>query len=192
MARARVDYASGAAMLVKREVFKAIGLFREDYVSYYDDMEFCWRARLVGYNVGVADGSLCYHKYTFRKSPLRLYYLQRNRLMTLLSLERWGTLLMTLPCLLVAEAVLAGYFLAQGWGRMQRRLWRSLWSPATWRLIAIHRRRTRRLRRRTDAEIVTRFASTIVVPELDHPLLRYVLNPLLWLYWAAAKRFIVW
>jgi len=105
---AMVDYASGAAMLVKREVFETIGLFREDYMSYYDDMEFCWRARLVGYNVGVADASLCYHKYTFRKSPTRLYYLQRNRLMTLFSLERWGTLLMTLPCLLVAEGVLTG------------------------------------------------------------------------------------
>jgi len=189
---AMVDYASGAAMLVKREVFETIGLFREDYMSYYDDMEFCWRARLVGYNVGVADASLCYHKYTFRKSPTRLYYLQRNRLMTLFSLERWGTLLMTLPCLLVAEGVLTGYFLARGWGRTQRRLWRSVCSPATWRLVAAHRRHARTLRRRKDAEIVKRFAATVVFPELDHPVLRYVLNPLLWLYWTTAKRFIVW
>jgi GT2 family glycosyltransferase len=58
-----MDYASGAAMLVKRQVFEAIGFFRHDYFLCYDDMEFGWRARLAGFNVGLVRGSICYHKY---------------------------------------------------------------------------------------------------------------------------------
>ena len=60
-----IDYASGAAMLVKREVFEAVGLFRDEYFLYYDDMEFCWRARLAGFNVGIAASSICRHQYNF-------------------------------------------------------------------------------------------------------------------------------
>lgn len=190
--RLAVDYASGAAMLVKREVFEAIGLFREDYFAYYDDLEFCWRARLAGYNVGLAPASVCYHRYAFHNTLACLYWLQRNRLMTLLTLERIGTIGLTLPCLLVSELVVGAYLAARGWGDVQWRVARHFLKPQTWDVIREGRRAIRRLRRRRDAEIVKRFAGRIVFAEADHPALRYVFNPLLSLYWALVRRLIVW
>lgn len=189
---APLDACSGASMLVKREVFETIGLFRTDYFLYYDDVEFCWRARLAGYRLGVAERSVCHHKYN-AQNPLRwLEYLERNRLMTLLTLERVGTLLVIAPCLVVAEAVVSLYFFAKGWGALRWKVLQHFLRRKTWRKIIVRRRALARIRARTDAEIVRQFAGTLLFAGVRNPLLRYVLNPLLALYWAAARTFIVW
>jgi hypothetical protein len=83
------------------------------------------------------------------------------------------------------------YFLARGLGGVQWRLLRHFLRPSTWRAIRAQRGIIRRLRRRTDAEIVRAFDGAIRVPGLN-PLLRYVLNPLLMAYWSISRRFIVW
>ena len=189
---APIDYASGAAMLVKREVFERIGMLREEYVLYYDDMEFCWRARLAGFHIGLAERSRCHHAYVFTARLPWLYYLQRNRLWTLLSLTRLRTLLLLAPCLVLSELIVWGYFLAQGWGSTVWRLARDFGRPSTWRLIRRWRGQIRAVRVRRDADIVTGFAGPIVFAEIDLPFLRHVANPLLCLYWAIIRRLICW
>jgi GT2 family glycosyltransferase len=188
----RMDYASGAAMLVKREVFETIGLFREDYFMYYEDMEFCWRARLAGYNVGLADASICHHRYSAQNAFRFLYYSQRNRLLTCFTLEKPGTLLLTLPCLILAECVVSVYFVIRGWGRTQWDVCRYFFNTATWTTILATRREVKRLRRRNDADIVRAFAGQVHSAYIHHWFLRYVCNPLLWLYWAVVRTLIVW
>ena len=179
-------------MLVPRDVFETIGLFRHDYFIYGDDLEFSWRARLAGFNVGLAARSICHHEYEFKTRLNQLYYFQRNRLLTLLTLPRLGTLLLTAPCLLVSELVMTGYFTAGGWGRTMWDVARYFLRPKTWASIRVRRRQMQRLRRRRDAEIVKGFAGRIVFAEVSHPLFRWVVNPLLALYWALARAFIVW
>ena len=185
-----MDYASGAAMLVRREVFERIGLFREEYFMYYDDMEFCWRARLAGFNVGLAERSVCRHKYDFARVSSSLFFLERNRLLTLLGLAERRTLACILPCLLAAQGTLALYLILAGRGGAMPRLARTFCRVETWRQVAGHRRLAARLRRRSDAEIVGGFAGPITFAELDSPAFRLLINPLLTAYWAAARRLI--
>ncbi|MBI2195745.1 MAG: glycosyltransferase family 2 protein [Candidatus Levybacteria bacterium] len=45
----QVDYTSGCAMLVKKDVFDKIGLFDERFFLYYEDVDFCIRAKNKGY-----------------------------------------------------------------------------------------------------------------------------------------------
>ncbi len=189
--REPMDFASGASMLVKREVFERIGLLRDDYFMYYDDLEFCWRARLAGFQVGLAEQSVCYHKYAFANALSLLYYLQRNRLMTLLTLERIGTLMVIFPCLLVAELVVGAYLTAQGKGMTALRVWGYFLKPSTWVSIWRHRRAVHHLRRMPDQAIVRQFAWRIVFAEVHPQLFRLVANPLLALYWTIVKRLII-
>ncbi len=44
-----IDWVSGAAMLVRAEVFHAIGLLDDRYFMYYEEMDFCRRATLAGW-----------------------------------------------------------------------------------------------------------------------------------------------
>lgn len=47
--RARVDWVSGASMVVRRAVFDAIGLMDEGYFLYYEETDFCGRAARAGW-----------------------------------------------------------------------------------------------------------------------------------------------
>ena len=106
--------------------------------------------------------------------------------------RRIGTLVVIAPCLMVSEVVVWVYCLGRGWGRVPWDLVRYFLRWETWRSIAAHRREVRSIRTTTDAAIVTQFAARIVFAEIDSPALRYFFNPLLWLYWAVARRLIVW
>lgn len=52
---------SGAAMMVRRDVFEKIGLFEEKYFIYWEDTEFTWRTILCGYKVLTNYNSIVYH-----------------------------------------------------------------------------------------------------------------------------------
>lgn len=57
-----VDYVPGAAMLVRRGVFEAIGALDGEFFAYHEDVDFCLRARKAGFVVLIAGGALAYHK----------------------------------------------------------------------------------------------------------------------------------
>ncbi len=79
-----VDYITGAAMLIKREVIEKIGLMREEYFLYYEDVDWCIRARRAGYNCVVVPESHVWHKVSATNkegSPSYIYYHARNSLM---------------------------------------------------------------------------------------------------------------
>lgn len=46
----RADWLCGACMLVRREVFEQAGLLDEGYFMYYEETDFCLRARRAGWN----------------------------------------------------------------------------------------------------------------------------------------------
>lgn len=48
-----IDYVSGCCMLVKREVFEKIGLFDERFFMYFEDADFCTRAKKEGFKIKV-------------------------------------------------------------------------------------------------------------------------------------------
>ena len=77
-------YAHGAAMMVKRKVIEKAGLMPECYFLYYEELDWSMMIRRAGYDIWYEPACTIYHKEsqtTGQSSPLRTYYLTRNRLL---------------------------------------------------------------------------------------------------------------
>ena len=77
-------YAHGAAMLVKREAIDKVGLMPECYVLYYEEIDWSRMFTRAGYQIWYEPKCTIYHKEsqaTGQDSPLRTYYITRNRLL---------------------------------------------------------------------------------------------------------------
>lgn len=58
----RIDYITGASMLVRVSVLREVGLFDERFFMYAEDADLCLRARRAGYRIAVAEESVVYHR----------------------------------------------------------------------------------------------------------------------------------
>ena len=77
-------YAHGAAMMVKREVIDKAGLMPECYFLYYEELDWSMMIRRAGFDIWYEPSCTVFHKEsqtTGQNSPLRTYYITRNRLM---------------------------------------------------------------------------------------------------------------
>ncbi len=77
-------YAHGAAMMVKREVIEKAGLMPECYFLYYEELDWSMMIRNTCYDIWYEPACTIYHKEsqtTGQNSPLRTYYITRNRLL---------------------------------------------------------------------------------------------------------------
>lgn len=74
----------GAAMMVQREVIKKVGLMPEIFFLYYEEIDWCSQMTRAGYELRYDPRCVVYHKEsntTGTDSPLKTYYLTRNRLL---------------------------------------------------------------------------------------------------------------
>lgn len=77
-------YAHGAAMLIRRDVIDKVGLMPECYFLYYEELDWSMMFTRAGYQIWYEPTCTIYHKEsqaTGQDSPLRTYYLTRNRLL---------------------------------------------------------------------------------------------------------------
>lgn len=89
-----IEFATGACMLIKREVIEKIGLFDEKYFLYLEDMDFCVRAKRSGFKIYFEPKSTIWHKNagtTRSGSDLQDYYFTRNRMLFAFKFAKLGT-----------------------------------------------------------------------------------------------------
>ena len=77
-------YAHGAAMFIKREAIEKVGLMPECYFLYYEELDWSMMFTRADYQIWYEPKCTIYHKEsqaTGQNSPLRTYYITRNRLL---------------------------------------------------------------------------------------------------------------
>lgn len=80
-----VDYITGCCLLIKRKVIEKIGLMPEDYFLYFEDADWCLKARKAGFKcVVVSNKGKIWHKVSqsaVEASFSYIYYHFRNGLL---------------------------------------------------------------------------------------------------------------
>lgn len=108
-----IAYAGGACLFVSKKTIKEIGLLDPVYFAFNEDTDWCWRGRMFGIKSYCVPSAIIYHKWggSFGlMSKNKFYYVERNRLLTVLKNYSRRTLLLFLPIFLLIE--IATFFYA--------------------------------------------------------------------------------
>jgi len=79
-----LDYVCGVALFVQAKVFRKIGLFEPRYFLFWEESDFCMRAKKGGFSATVCPEATLYHKVSASFSggkPHTTYFWWRNRLL---------------------------------------------------------------------------------------------------------------
>jgi GT2 family glycosyltransferase len=184
-----IAYASGAALAVRSKLFRELGGFTEELFLYQEDLELCWRARLRGLRVVIDPEAEVLHDYVFDRSHRRKeFYLERNRLIFVLSAFSARLLLLLGPVLLAAELGIVLLALREGWLREKLRGWAWLARHGSW--VAGRRRLLQESRRVADRELAP-FLTPVLDPRmLELPPGASVANGAVAAWWRGARVFL--
>lgn len=191
---ADTNYASGAAVLLRVEFLEQYGLWDEDFFLYHEDIEYSLRLKSLGKRIVAVRDSVFYHKYTFGRNSEKFYYIERNRLGVLLMFYKLPTLVILLPIGFLWELGLLTFAFKSGWLWAKLRAYGYWFRPTHWRLWLIKRSIVQSRRTVSDRRLLEDAVGRVTFNEvsINNPLLHYVGNPLMALYWAVVKRFIFW
>lgn len=86
---AEADFVSGSLMMIKKKVVDAIGNWDERFFVYYEDVDYCYRAKKARYKVGV-DTQLIYEHFELSQTnPDKKFVLEKARIQFLLKQGGW-------------------------------------------------------------------------------------------------------
>lgn len=186
--RRTVASASGACLVLRRELWNVLGGFYPAYFAYHEDVELSLRCALHGQRVEYVAQAVAMHEYDFSRNALKNYLLERNRLLTVLTLYSARTLLLLAPVLLLVEAAVLAAAAAQGWlpAKLRGYGWLLGHAPA----VAKRRRFVQSSRSVDDAALVPMLRARLEPTNVDAPPGFALLNAVLANYWALVRRFV--
>ena len=189
-----IAYASGAGVLYRARALQEAGLLDPALFMYHEDSDLGWRLRLAGWQAWLAPDAVMYHDYDFDRPAWKrkFYYVERNRLLNVLTHYHAATLLVLAPALLVFEPIGLLYAARRNWMAERLAVYGFFLRPSTWRYVVAKRRSVQAMRRQRDADLVPYLSSKFGFGPLRTPAVRFVVDPLFHAYWRVVKRLIAW
>jgi hypothetical protein len=185
-------YASGASVLYPVKVLREVGLFDPEFFMYHEDTDLSWRLRLAGYEMALAPKSIMYHKYEFSRSIMQFYYMERNRMIMIFENYRLGTLLLIFLPFLFMELGMLGYAALRGVFLTKLKVYGYFLRPKNWVRMIKNKRAKAKLRKVSDRELAKLIVGKLEFQEIANPVLKYLVNPVLNIYWQAVRNLIFW
>jgi GT2 family glycosyltransferase len=184
-----VPFPSGAAFVMKRELFDYLGGFRDEYFLYLEDVDLGWRLRLMGLRSVQVPNARVSHDYEFNRHARKMFYLERNRLRMVWANYQPATLLLLAPALIMVEFAVLAAAVRHNW--LDQKL-QSYWG--FWRLRSMLRQehiRSRSIRTVGDGAILaTMDAAFDGINQFEiHPLVRSLNRVATW-YLGVVRRLV--
>ena len=112
-----VFWASGACFFIRKEVFRKLNGFDADFFAHQEEIDLCWRANNLGYNIKYISKSVVYHVggATLKEgSPKKTFLNFRNSLLMLTKNLPFEQLFPTLFIRLCLDGIAGIQFLFKG------------------------------------------------------------------------------
>lgn len=168
-------FVTGSALMTRRALFAETGGFDERYFMFVEDVDYCWRVLLAGYDVAVVPDALVRHvggasapggyrtAAGVSTTTFRIALRERNTLATLLTCYGALNIVLVLPIYLGQSIVTSVALALTGSPATAREVLRGLaWNLRQLPQTLRRRREVQRNRRRPDREITRRMAPGLV------------------------------
>lgn len=191
-----VSAVSGAAFMIRKEVLEEIGGFDESFFIYYEETDLSLRAMLAGYKSIYIPTAIVFHKYTFRFSPKKCFYQERNRYYAMIKTLRWPTFVALLPEILISEVLAWGYAAFQSGEHVRGKFQSWVWLWRNRKEVLEARQQVQKLRRVNDRALLVSFTHRITFTQTTAPWIAKMLgaffNPLLYIFGKATCFIVTW
>jgi GT2 family glycosyltransferase len=177
-----IGYPSGAAVLLRADLLRKIGLFHGDLFLYLEDAELGLKLHLIGRPPHLCRSSIVYHKYKFSSTLANYRYLERNRWWLIAVHYRLVTVLLLLPALVLMELGQLGYAASQGLLTEKFRAVIEFFRPSFFGGMMRQRKKVQALRTVGDDKLFAVMAGSIDSPHLNHWLITKIANPIFCTY----------
>ncbi|MEV6524182.1 glycosyltransferase family 2 protein [Longispora sp. NPDC051575] len=185
-ARRAVPIVSGCVFAIRTELWRELGGFAPEYFMYHEDTELSIRVHHRGLSIEFVPDAVVWHHYEFSRNERKMYYVERNRLLTLFTTYETRTLLVLAPMLAVTELAMVASSLAGGWHRKKFSGWTWLWHNRAF--VAARRRQLQSERRVPDGVFARQLTARIDAANISAPPGVGVFNALSAGYWSVARR----
>lgn len=189
-----VGYLSGAAIMLRADLLAEYGLWDKDYFMYHEDTDYSLRLQMQGYRTVLVRDAEFFHKYQFSRSVSKYFWMERNRYVILLLYYRIPTLVLLLPLLIPLEIGLWLFAFRGGWAGEKKKVYQYWAQKKHWSEWWKKRKQIQKTRTISDRTLLSTAVRGIHFQEqeTEHPLVLYVGNPIMELYYWIVVRGLIW
>jgi len=162
----RISYTSGACTFSSSKIIQELKEIDPIFFLYHDDLDFGWRAALLGYSSFYEPKIIVYHHGSpnLKWSSQKFFYLERNRWICIKSLYSDKTYKKILPYLIIFECGMFFFLLSKG--LIVSKI-KSLFAILKLRKqIAKKKESTKQFRKISDKQLVENFSVDFYFPEI--------------------------
>jgi GT2 family glycosyltransferase len=160
-----VGYASGACVMFPRKTIEKVGYLDPIYFAYKEDLDWGWRARLMGLRSLFVPSAVIYHRWGSSSNlPRKIFFSERNRIITLLKNYSKRTLILLFPYLLLIEISTICFCISRGLLHKKIRAYSDILKLKSY--IRKKRLLIQKKRKKSD-----RFVTSLFVSNFSHPFL---------------------
>jgi GT2 family glycosyltransferase len=183
--RRKVASGSGCCFVIRRELWERLGGFAPEYFAYCEDTELSLRLWQRGLSVEFIPDAVVLHHYEFSRNKNKLYLLERNREICVLTTFDGRSLLVLAPVLVLTEMLMLAAAVTGRWGGAKLRGWRWIWQHRRW--IGERRATIQSERTVPDAVVLDRLTARIDPANVSGPPGLSLLNLIMSSYWSVAR-----
>lgn len=172
---------SGACLAITREAWDRLDGFPEEFFAYHEDADLCWRARQQGMRLDLVHDASALHHYEFSRNTKKMYLMERNRLLFVLTTYSAKTLTVLAVPLVGFELALTMVAASQGWAKEKIRGWG--WILRNLGYVRRRRAQVQAARTVPDAELYPLMTTTFDAKQLPLPPSAQLLEKILQIWW---------
>ncbi len=188
-----VGYVSGAATIMRVDLLKKFGVWREEFFLFHEDSEYSLRLKVRGFRTVAVSGSIFYHQYEFLKNVQKFYWIERNRHVLKYLFYKWPTIILMLPLEVLYNLGLLVVALKGGWFKELLKVYSYWLQPKNWRVWHSLRLKNLKERKVSDRVLLNQTVKKVTMADVVVPgVVKWGMNLVFTIYYYFLKIVIWW